>query len=554
MKMSIRTKIILIVLPLIAGPLVMTGYIASLTARNGITRVVTSLLQFKEEELLSYAGSQWSLLVDNQLVGNAKFLDATKAAVLTFAKNMIRSDTELILAVDSKASVAMSTGEITLSPAEKEALSRLLAADSLGWRPLTLGGTERVCQIARFEPFGWHFLVTEKRTAFYAAVNELYLRTGIILALSLALSVALLLAFAAILTRPLRRMVGTMTDIMATSDLSKKVEIKYRDEIGELGYTFNQLTDQLFKADELVKGFALQAVVAQHKEQKIRNIFQKYVPKNVIDQLFANPESMLEGEDRILALLFSDIRGFTSISEKMTPNEVVESLNAYFRLMVDVIMGNSGIVDKYMGDAIMAFYGAPVATGDEAGLAVKSAFEMVAALKDFNVWQTRRGRPEFRTGIGINYGLVTVGNIGSEKKMDYTVIGDMVNVASRLEGLTKIYKQSLIFSESVAEKVADRYRCRLLDKVVVKGKTSGVGIYTAKQTLSAKEEEAWAASERGMKAFFGRDFASAEALFARVGSLLPGDEPAALLAERCAAFLREPPPADWTGAVVMKEK
>jgi class 3 adenylate cyclase len=222
--------------------------------------------------------------------------------------------------------------------------------------------------------------------------------------------------------------------------------------------------------------------------------------------------------------------------------------------MVDVIMSNAGIVDKYMGDAIMAFYGAPVMTGDEAHQAVKSAFEMIDALRDFNVWQANRGRPEFRTGIGINYGLVTVGNIGSERKMDYTVIGDMVNVASRLEGLTKLYKQPLIFSESVAQKVSGAFRCRLLDRVVVKGKSSGAGIYTAKRTLTDEEEKAWRASEDGMNLYFARDFPGAAARYRSVLELLPDDVPAALLLQRCTDFIKTPPPDDWTGAAVMKEK
>jgi len=552
--MSIRTKMILIVLPLILGPLAITGYVASLTARNGITQVATSLLQFKEEELVSYAEGQWSLLVDNGLAGNPKFLAATQASIESFARNMIRSETELILAVDARADVVMSTAGIELAAGERKALAALLAGEKLGWRPLVLGGAERVCQIAYFRPLEWYFLVTERRSSFYQAVNDLYYRTATILAVSLAASIALLLAFSFILIRPLRRMVGTIKEIMATSDLTKKVEVGYRDELGELGHTFNLMTEQLHRSDELVKGFALQAVVAQHKEQKIRNIFQKYVPKNVIDQLFANPESMLVGEDRVLALLFSDIRGFTSISERMAPNEIVESLNAYFGLMVDVVMSNSGIVDKYIGDAIMAFYGAPVATGNEAFNALKSAFEMAAALADFNVWQAKRGRPEFRTGIGINYGLVTVGNIGSEKKMDYTVIGDMVNIASRLEGLTKHYKASPIFSESVAEKVSGTFRCRLVDRVVVKGKSSGIGIYTSKRSLGSAEERAWGASDAGMAAYFDRDFAAASDRFREVLALLPEDGPATILLDRCAEYLRTPPPPEWTGAAVMHEK
>ncbi len=552
--MSIRTKIILIVIPLILAPLLITGYVASLTARNGITRVVTSLLQFKEEELLSYAGSQWALLTDNGLAGNPKFLGATKTAIEAFARNMIRSDSEVILAVDGKAGIAMSTSSLAFSSDEAAALAGLIADKRLGWRPLRLGGVDRVCQIAAFPPFEWYFLVTERRSTFYEAVNELYRSTALIVAVSIVAALSLLLGFSFIIIKPLRSMVGTIKDIMATGDLNKKVEVRYRDEAGELGHTFNRMTEQLGKADVLIKDFALQAVVARHKEQKIRNIFQKYVPMNVIDQLFTNPESMLTGEDRDLALLFSDIRGFTSISEKMRPNEVVESLNAYFHIMVDIIMGKSGIVDKYIGDAIMAFYGAPVMTGDEARQALESAFEMMASLKEFNVWQVKRGRPEFRSGIGINYGLVTVGNIGSERKMDYTVIGDMVNVASRLEGLTKVYKQSLIFSESVARKVEGDYRCRILDRVVVKGKSSGIGIYTAKQNLGAIEEKAWAASDAGMEAYLKRDFASAIDSYRSVVELIPDDEPAAIMIERCAGLLKSAPPADWTGAAVMKEK
>jgi class 3 adenylate cyclase/HAMP domain-containing protein len=552
--MSIRTKIILIVLPLIAGPLVTTGYVASLTARNGITKVAASLLQFKLEELISYSSGQWSLLTDNGLAGTPAFLDATKSAVGAFAGNMVRSGTELILAVDAAGAVTMSSSDLKLSDSERYKLVAAIASKRFGWRELSLGGEPRVCQLAAFEPFGWYFLVTELNSAFYAPINALYRQTAVILAVSLAASVLLLLAFSFILIRPLRRMVVTIGEIMETNDLSKRVDVKYRDEIGELGHTFNRLTAQLDKANEAIKGFALQAVVARHKEQKIRNIFQKYVPKNVIDQLFANPESMLVGENRVLAILFSDIRGFTGISEKLPPDELVESLNAYFGLMVDVIMSNSGIVDKYIGDAIMAFFGAPVATGDEAYLSVKSAFEMIAAVKDFNVWQSRRGRPEFKTGIGINYGMVTVGNIGSEKKMDYTVIGDMVNQASRFEGLSKYYRQTPILSESVQERVADDFRFRLLDRVVVKGKSSGANIYTARQTISASEEEAWAASAEGMKRYFARDFAGAGERFRAVLKILRDDAPAAMLLERSEAFLHTPPPPDWNGATVMEEK
>jgi len=531
-----------------------TGYVSSLSARNGITRVATSLLRFKQEELLSYASSQWSLLVSNNLVGNEEFVEASKDAVQSFARNMVRSGTELILAVDAGGNLVMATGEIELTAAETQVVQALLTEEAFGWQQLALGGSERVAQVAPFEAFGWYILVTEQREAFYQTINQMYLQTGIILSVSSALALALLLVFSYLLTQPLKNVVGAMRDIISTSDLSKRVEVLYNDETGELGHTFNLMTSELDKANDLMKGYALQAVVAQHKEQKIRNIFQKYVPKAVIDQFFASPERMLVGEDRILALLFSDIRGFTTISERMRPNEVVESLNAYFELMVDIIMSNHGVVDKYMGDAIMAFYGAPERTRHEASEAVQSAFEMLAALKDFNVWQTQRGRPEFRIGIGINYGVVTVGNIGSEKKMDYTVIGDMVNIGSRLEGLTKVYDQPIIISESVAKKIEKQFPCRLIDRVIVKGKTAGIGIYTSRKELSPEEQHAWQLHEEAARLFYERSFEDAARLFQEVQELLPGDRSSAMFLERSKSNIASPPPPDWTGAMAMTGK
>jgi class 3 adenylate cyclase/HAMP domain-containing protein len=552
--MSIRAKIVLIVLPLIIAPLLVTGYVSSLSARNGITRVATSLLRFKQEELLSYASSQWSLLVANKLVGNQEFVDASKDAVQSFARNMVRSNTELILAVDASGRVAMSTGEIQLSEAETQNLKTLLAEQTFGWQQLPLGGQERVVQLAPFEAFDWTILVTEQRDAFYQTINQMNLQTGIIISVSTALAVILLLVFSYLLTQPLKNVVSAMREIISTSDLSKRVEVLYKDETGELGHTFNLMTSELDKANDLVKGYALQAVVAQHKEQKIRSIFQKYVPKAVIDQFFASPEQMLVGEDRILALLFSDIRGFTTISEQMRPDEVVDSLNAYFSLMVDIIMRNHGVVDKYMGDAIMAFFGAPERTRYEASEAVQSAFEMLESLKDFNTWQSKKGRPGFQIGIGINYGVVTVGNIGSEKKMDYTVIGDMVNLGSRLEGLTKVYAQPLIISESVAKKVEKQFRCRLIDKVIVKGKTEGSGIYTSRRELSPEEQQAWGLHEEAIRLYFERSFEDALRLFRKVQELLPEDRPSAMFVERCRSNIESPPPADWTGAMAMTAK
>lgn len=207
-----------------------------------------------------------------------------------------------------------------------------------------------------------------------------------------------------------------------------------------------------------------------------------------------------------------------------------------------------------MGDAIMAFYGAPVHHADDALRAVQSAFDMLERLARFNVEQQKGGRPRFRVGIGINYGLVTVGNIGSEKKMGYTVVGDMVNLASRLEGLTKVYREPLVFSGSVHRSVAASFPCRRIDRVSVKGKSQSVDVYTARPSVSPAEREGWEAHARGLDLFYHKEFEKAADLFTQVRSILPGDEISQMFFERCRYLIHHPPPANWNGVVIQKEK
>jgi len=551
---NIRAKIILVVLPLVIAPLVLVGVISTLSARNGITAVAADLLRFKTEQLVTYAQGQWDLLTANGLEATPAYVEASQAAVESFAKSLLRSQSESIFALSADGAVVIRSGELGAREAETQELGRLTRAGASGWHTLRLGGVDRVAHLASFAPFGWTFFVTERMAAFYRSADAIVRQTAYVLAAALAAAAALLVMFARYLTRPLRQVAEAMADIIATNDLSRRVDVLYGDETGRLGHTFNLMSGELGRAYDQIKGYALRAAVAEIKERKIRNIFQKYVPRTVIEQFFANPEQMLVGENRILAVLFSDVRGFTSISEKMQPEEMVESLNQYFSLMVDIIMNRGGVVDKYIGDAVMAFFGAPVRREDDALQAALAGLEMLDAVKDFNVWQERRGRKPFRIGIGINYGYVTVGNIGSERKMDYTVIGDMVNLASRLEGLTKKYRAQLIVSESMQRKIRESLPCRLLDRVSVKGRSLGTGIYEVRRTLGEAEQEAWKAHEEAASLYYERRFAEAERLFREAAARLPDDPCTALFLSRCAALQKTPPAAGWTGVEELTEK
>jgi len=329
----------------------------------------------------------------------------------------------------------------------------------------------------------------------------------------------------------------------------------YGDEIGQLSHTFNLMLEELGRAYGQIKRFAYGQAVAQTKERKIKLIFEKYVPADVIEQVYGNPEDMLVGDTRILAVLFSDIRSFTSISENMKSSDLVDTLNKYFSFMVEVIMDqHGGMVDKYIGDAIMAYWGTPKKRDDDALQSVMAGLDMLEALERFNAWQGERGMAPWKIGIGINYGGLTVGNIGSAQKMNYTVIGDMVNLASRLEGATKRYSLPLIFSESVESRVKETLRCRHIDTVAVKGKTKGVRIYTTRKRLEPGEAKAWDLHNQALAHYYARDFAAAEKSLDELLAILPGDKPASIYRERAIAFAKNPPPEDWDGVDVLTEK
>lgn len=217
------------------------------------------------------------------------------------------------------------------------------------------------------------------------------------------------------------------------------------------------------------------------EKRRVSKLFTQYVSKDVLDEVLHNYKEYLKsssGQRVEITVLFSDIRGFTTLSETTPPEKIVEMLNIHFTHMADIILKYNGTIDKYIGDAIMAFWGAPVLTQDHAEKAVLASLEMAEALKEVNRELKDRGLDmEVKIGIGLNTGTATIGNIGSEKKKNYTVVGDTVNLASRLESLTKEYNSIIVLSEYTYEKIRDKFDCTILGNVKVKGREQPVTIY-----------------------------------------------------------------------------
>ena len=232
-----------------------------------------------------------------------------------------------------------------------------------------------------------------------------------------------------------------------------------------------------------VGDLAWKYVVEGREKRQVKKLFSRYVSKDVYDQLVANPSlAALGGARRHMTVLFSDIRGFTTLSEKGSPEAVVSQLNELFTRMVGVVFAHRGTVDKFVGDMIMALYGAPLDDDDHAEHAVQTALAMITALQEMNREWASQGKPQLDIGIGINTGEMIAGNVGSETIMSYTVIGDAVNLGARLESLNKDHGTRIIISEATRARLKGRYDIQPLGDVVVKGKSKPVAIFEVKST------------------------------------------------------------------------
>jgi adenylate cyclase len=307
--------------------------------------------------------------------------------------------------------------------------------------------------------------------------------------------------------------------------------------------------------------FAYDFTLERKERQRTRRMVERYVSKDVVREVLDNPASFLSalgGVRKPVTILFSDVRGFTTMSEGADPAALVTQLNEYFKEMVAIVFAEHGSLDKFIGDAVMALWGSVTSNGParDAEHAVAAALRMRKALAQLNANWKERGMTELAFGIGINHGEVIVGNLGSEEKMEVSVIGDPVNIASRLEGLTKEYHLDLLLGESVAALVTDRFVLRTVDSVQVKGKTKPVRVFTvAADRQSGEPIPRWLAHyEQGVEAYRSRRFSEGAELFREALRAAPQDYLAQLYLKRCEELVAHPPAPDWDTVFVMKSK
>lgn len=287
---------------------------------------------------------------------------------------------------------------------------------------------------------------------------------------------------------------------------------------------------------------------------QIKEAFSKYVASDVVEEILKDPSKLkLGGSKEEITVFFSDIRGFTSFSEKLTPEKLVHVLNEYLSAMTDIILNHNGLVDKYIGDAIMAFWGAPIKNKEHAKIACDASLDMIKELENLKKKWQKEGFPEINIGIGLNSGNAVIGNVGSSERFDYTAIGDNINLGSRLESLTKHYGVSIIISEKTKEEAGNEFVTRKLDFVKVKGKNEPIEIYELVGRAGKVSQEQLDKIDnynRALELYSKKKWDSAIKNFEK----LREDKSAKEMIERCRYFMKNPPETSWKGEWEMKDK
>lgn len=302
-----------------------------------------------------------------------------------------------------------------------------------------------------------------------------------------------------------------------------------------------------------------QAFTEERNKKQIKSMFSRYAPPAYVDELVKDPTKLeLGGEEKEISILFSDIEGFTTISESLSPRKLIEMLNDYLNTMTHLIFNQGGSLDKYIGDAIVAVFGAPLPQNEHALHACYAALDMQKALVEFRQRTTAMGLPAVKSRVGINTGNVVFGNIGSDIRYDYTGIGDHMNLASRLEGANKEYGTYIMISEFTYSQVRERVIVRDLDLIVVKGKSKPVKVYEllgrANEPLAEEQRKLVEFYQNGITLYRDRKWNEAIKKFEQALTYSHTDEPSKLYIHRCKELIANPPGADWDGSFHMTSK
>jgi len=431
--------------------------------------------------------------------------------------------------------------ESTLPPAEAQALTAALARAEPP-EQLELGGQGYRARITRVSvgrgADDARFLLLASTAAEQAFVRRLRgsllaVGAGVLLGATLAA-----LALARGITRPVAALAKAARRVGA-GELDTEVAIGSRDELGELGDAFNEMTRGLRERD------------------RIRRTFERYVSREVASEILRHPElAPRVGVKRELTVGFVDVAGFTALAERLAPEAVVARLNEYFDAVCSAVLAQDGTVNEFLGDGVVAFWGAPVPQPDHALRACRAALGARDALRELAAHWSASGLASPRFRIGLHTGELVVGELGASERRAYRAVGDAMNVAARIEGVNKVYGTELLISETTHAAAGASLVAREIDRVRVVGRGQPLGIFepVGEGALDARQRELLERYARALASYRARDFGAAARGFAECLALAPGDGPSAVLLERAQGFAQQPPPPDWDGVHELSSK
>jgi class 3 adenylate cyclase len=457
MRLSLKVKFSLLITTLVVLAVAMVGFFLLQQQQRALSEEMTKRGLTMAENLAS--GTKGSLLTNDHLNLNVLVRDAMKDPDVAYVA-ITNPDGETLSHSDVNLIGRPIERPAKLPPAgNRLAISNYAAPDGTTIFDFSVPLT--FSQV----PLGALYLGFSDRSI-AASLRNARNQATLVTAIMVVLAVAGAFLLATVLARPIRRLV-TGTKRIGEGDFNVTLPVTSRDELGDLTRSFNEMARAL------------------REKEAIKRAFTRYVAREVVEEILKNPESLvLSGQRRDVTVLFCDVRGFTPLAERLNPEEVVLLLNEFYNLMIETTFKYDGTLDKFLGDGVMCIFGAPIARPDHAIQAVRTAIDMQAGIAELSARFVREGRTPIAVGIGVSAGEVVAGTVGSEDRMEYTAIGDSVNLAARLESNAK--PGQILISERTFEMVKGQIPAKAMGAIRVKGKEEEVGVYEVMALVEAK--------------------------------------------------------------------
>lgn len=551
-------------IPQIAQAAPMAGYFNSITDGDGVVRSIPLIAEYKGEYYESLSLAMFRMLIGLPTVQpgfpKERFIGRTYQGLESIVLRM--GDKSLAIPVDEKVAALVpfrgpgnANGGSFRYISASDVIAKKLAPEALKDKVVLLGTTAPGLLDLRVTPVGETYPGVETHANVISGLldGNILVKPDYTIGYEVVLLVlaGLTLAFALPLLSAVRAV------LLSVVVVSLLVALNFWLYLGH-GLVLPLASSLVMAVTAFALNMSYGYFVESRSKRELAHIFGTYVPPELVDEMVKDPESYLsmKATNKELTVMFCDMRGFTKMSEKMEPTQLQELLNAVFNRLTDIIRSNRGTIDKYMGDCVMAFWGAPVETPNHAHLAVKTAMEMANAVRKINEEHRAKGIPEIGVGIGLNTGTMCVGDMGSDIRRAYTVIGDAVNLGSRLEGLSKEYGVDIVVSEST-RKLASEFAWQELDRVRVKGKEQAVAIYwplaPAERVDKAIQEEvrAWTAF---LKAYRAQEWDQCDVLLLNLQRMNAKKYLYELYSKRVASMRLLPFDPSWDGATNFETK